>query len=428
MKKALVLAGGGTRGSYQNGAVRALRRIGQDDWNLVTGTSIGALNAALIVQKDYKAMDIMWHNLKQEQIINGAFSVDMDLQDMINDRAQIMSFAKDFLKDKGADISPLIAYIKKLYQPEKFFSSHTDFGCVVCRYRTKEPVYVNKEMMKEHGVDWLISTASAYPAFPVHKFDGREYIDGGYFDNLPIDEALQMGADEVIALDLNSEPQHPCYMDRSHITYIFPRVETGSFLSFDPKVIGQLEALGYYDTMKAFHVFDGVKYTFELTKLPDWFAQFQRELLILEAKIKLAGNLNERFRSSQVVTDRLLAQQHARVLTDKAMFYGFLDNLMDFAEADPTRVYTYKEGRDLILAAFADAAKEDYPSAPSLAPDKLLAYMKSLNMAGVTAKMVHTILYPDQEFLSENMKLTVYPFEYALALFVKYLMLELKQE
>ena len=59
MKKALVLAGGGTRGSYQNGAVRALRRIGQDDWNLVTGTSIGALNAALIVQKDYKA-DYQW--------------------------------------------------------------------------------------------------------------------------------------------------------------------------------------------------------------------------------------------------------------------------------------------------------------------------------------------------------------------------------
>ena len=151
MKKALVLAGGGTRGSYQNGAVRALRRIGQDDWNLVTGTSIGALNAALIVQKDYKAMDTMWHNLKQEQIINGSFSVDMDLQDMINDRAQIMNFAKDFLKDKGADISPLIAYIRKLYQPEKFFESHTDFGCVVCRHRTKEPIYVNKEMMKEDG-------------------------------------------------------------------------------------------------------------------------------------------------------------------------------------------------------------------------------------------------------------------------------------
>ena len=116
-------------------------------------------------------MDTMWHNLKQEQIINGSFSVDMDLQDMINDRAQIMNFAKDFLKDKGADISPLIAYIRKLYQPEKFFESHTDFGCVVCRHRTKEPIYVNKEMMKEDGEDWLISTASAYPAFPVHPAD-----------------------------------------------------------------------------------------------------------------------------------------------------------------------------------------------------------------------------------------------------------------
>ena len=98
MKKALVLAGGGTRGSYENGAVHALRRLGKDDWNLVCGTSIGALNAVLVVQKDYQAMDDMWHHLSQDQIINGGIPIDMDLSEMISERADIQKFVHRFLK------------------------------------------------------------------------------------------------------------------------------------------------------------------------------------------------------------------------------------------------------------------------------------------------------------------------------------------
>ena len=35
-KKALVLAGGGTRGSYQNGALKALKKIHETDFDIVT--------------------------------------------------------------------------------------------------------------------------------------------------------------------------------------------------------------------------------------------------------------------------------------------------------------------------------------------------------------------------------------------------------
>ena len=123
MKKALVLAGGGTRGSYQNGVIHALRRLGKDDWNIVTGTSIGALNATLVVQKDYRAMDRLWHTLTQDRIVNGAISVDMDITDMINERSQLVPFIKEFIKEKGADITPMIHNINQLYSPEKFFAS-----------------------------------------------------------------------------------------------------------------------------------------------------------------------------------------------------------------------------------------------------------------------------------------------------------------
>ena len=49
-KTAIVLAGGGSRGAYQIGVWKALREMGID-YQLVTGTSVGALNGVLMVQQ-----------------------------------------------------------------------------------------------------------------------------------------------------------------------------------------------------------------------------------------------------------------------------------------------------------------------------------------------------------------------------------------
>ena len=53
MKRALVLSGGGAKGSYQYGVWKALRKL-NIKFDIVTGTSIGAVNGAMIVLGDYK--------------------------------------------------------------------------------------------------------------------------------------------------------------------------------------------------------------------------------------------------------------------------------------------------------------------------------------------------------------------------------------
>ena len=50
MKRAVVLSGGGSKGSYEIGVWKALRRL-HIKYDIVTGTSIGALNGALMTQK-----------------------------------------------------------------------------------------------------------------------------------------------------------------------------------------------------------------------------------------------------------------------------------------------------------------------------------------------------------------------------------------
>jgi len=428
MKKALVLAGGGTRGSYQNGAIRALQELGRDDWNLVTGTSIGALNAALAVQGDYAQMNELWHNLTQDKIINGTFTAEFDLNTLINERNALTSFFKNYLKEKGADISPLIEQINHYYSPERFFRSRIDFGCIAVRHVSQEPVYVTKEMMREHGEQWLLASASAFPAFPVCRIGDEEYVDGGYFDNLPIDQALRMGAEEVIAIDLNSVPQHPNYMDHAHIKYLFPKVETGSFLDFSRATLDRLERMGYLDTMKAYGELDGAKYTFRHTHLPRYYDRYSLELLKLETRIKLATSLNERLRSSAVITERLKAEEHRSVLSSKDAFFGLMDHLMDLSGCEVTHIYSYREARDRILASFAPVADRKYEYLPGFNPVKVLEYSRTLDQKGIIEKIIHGMLYPDHVILPENLRLTVYPFEEALAMLVVEMMKELGGE
>ena len=60
--KALVLSGGGAPGAYEAGVICGLARAGER-FELVCGTSIGALNGALYAQDDLAALERVWHTI-----------------------------------------------------------------------------------------------------------------------------------------------------------------------------------------------------------------------------------------------------------------------------------------------------------------------------------------------------------------------------
>lgn len=80
-KKALYLAGGGARGAYQAGVLKALSTIlggGKVPFEVISGTSVGSLNAAILAEnaQDFifgtdKLVDI-WNNIHSEQIFNAS--------------------------------------------------------------------------------------------------------------------------------------------------------------------------------------------------------------------------------------------------------------------------------------------------------------------------------------------------------------------
>jgi len=416
MKTALVLAGGGTKGAYQNGIITALREIGRDDWNIVTGTSVGALNAALVVQKDFDALQRLYDSLSADMFINGFVPNDMSIANIVKERKEFFPSLKSYLKEGGIDVTPFYNTVDEFYDPEKFFASPVDFGCITALAKDHTGVYVTKEMMKENGRDWLIASASAYPAFPVKVINGEEYVDGGYFDNLPIDYALRKGADDVTAIDLSMEPIHPQYIGRDHIHYIFPHEEMYNFLDFDQEKLQHAQVIGHHDAFKAFHIYEGWKYTFKPSELPAFFDSWYLSVMMLEEKIRIAGA--KKNVSSQYITDSLKEQMKRPFLRTKDYYYGMMDALMTMCGFDTEEVYARKEAEDRILAYFADAAQEEFDYAPSLSIKSLTSYLKKLKEEDIVKALIHHNLYPEHEIFSENLILTVYPFEQSLADFV----------
>lgn len=200
-KLGLVLSGGGSKGAYQIGVYRALRKLGKRP-EIVTGTSIGAVNGLLIVQGDlYKAAKL-WKNMSFSTVYDEeSFHVCEN-----PDIAEIYSqYVKSFISEGGMDVTKLMAIFDQLYEPRNFFDSPIDYGLVTYNYSQNKPVMMTKKDLKPETVkDYVVASASCYPAFKPYKIGDEIYIDGGYYDNLPINLAIDLGAEEVVAVDLKA--------------------------------------------------------------------------------------------------------------------------------------------------------------------------------------------------------------------------------
>jgi len=158
-----------------------------------------------------------------------------------------------------------------LIDEEKVRSSDINYGLVTVQVPSMKALELRKEEIPEGKLkDFIMASASIFPIFPLHKIDGEMYLDGCYYDNLPIDLAVKMGAEEVIAIDLHTSPSHPNYVNKPYVTYITPTRSLGTILNFERKILEDNIELGYYDTMKAFRYMAGKEYKFYLEDLTDY--------------------------------------------------------------------------------------------------------------------------------------------------------------
>lgn len=267
--RAIVLAGGGSKGAYEIGVWKALRKL-HISYDIVTGTSVGALNAALMVQKDYLRAMLLWYNLKSDMVYDST----MD----IKENKDFIKYAKKIILAGGIKVQNLETTVKKYVNVKKVYNSKIDLGIVTVKYPKLEPVQLTKkEIPRDKFIDYLVASASCFPAFQKKKIDDFNYIDGGFYDNLPINLAISMGATEVIAVDLEAIGIKKRVKDKNlPIKVISPKSDTGSFLVFDKISSRRAISLGYNDTMKSYDKLDGDVFTFKKGSLKSNYDKYKQ--------------------------------------------------------------------------------------------------------------------------------------------------------
>ena len=262
MTRALVLGGGGSRGAYEIGAWQALREL-DVRFDGVYGTSIGALNAALVAQGDFERAAALWENVTVGQIVAVEDEEDFAIDHMIANKRDVLPFLVENARRLRMDIGPLEKLVREQVDEARVRAGGMRLGAMTFRVPQLQGVPVTLETMKEGALgDWIIASASCFPIFPARTIDGQRYIDGGFCDNLPIDLALADGADEVVAVELHPYLTHPEYARMPWLTTVKPRHNLGGFLDFNPKLLRRSRLMGYYDAMKRYGKFDGWLYTF----------------------------------------------------------------------------------------------------------------------------------------------------------------------
>ncbi len=254
MKRALVLSGGGAKGSYQLGVYKALKKLGIKI-DIITGTSIGSINGALLVTGDYKKAKKLWLTIKSDTIFNYTFENPKEYPKIV----------KELVTNKGLNIEKGEEFISKIIDEEKIRKSKIDYGLVTVNLKTKVPKMLTKEAIpKGKLISYIIASATCFPAIQLKEIDGENYIDGGYYDNLPINLAIDMGADEVIAVDLSAIGiKQKVKNSDVKIDYIKHSDKHMFTLDFNPTTAKKNIKLGYNDTMKYYKKLEGNIYTFK---------------------------------------------------------------------------------------------------------------------------------------------------------------------
>lgn len=242
-RTALVLSGGGSRGAYQVGVWRALREMGIPI-HIAVGTSIGAMNAAAVAQDAYHSAEALWNQLET---------------DMVFDYAHVV-------ENRGVKFTTIKDVLRQNLIEETIRNSKVDFGIVTVKFPSMEPLYLWKEDIPEgEMLDYILASSSCFPAVTPYEIHDEKFLDGAFYDYMPISMALEKGADRIIAVNLQAAGkvrEEDLALARDRTTLVQCHWDLGSFLIFDTENARHIMRLGYLDAMKAFGILDGYRYAF----------------------------------------------------------------------------------------------------------------------------------------------------------------------
>ena len=261
-KWALVLGGGGAKGAYHLGVWQALSEM-SIKVDFISGTSIGAINGAMLCQGSYEDLKKLWSEITIDRVVDlkGSDITGESLFDIKN----IKEVAERAINKSGFEMTPLKQLLIEYVDEEKLRNSECGFALVTCKLTDLEEVPLKKEDIPNgRVVDYLMASASL-PGLKPAEIDGVQFIDGGVKNNIPIDIPMSLGYKNIILVDVGGA-QIIKNKSTSGLNVYEVRASKNliGMMEFKSEAIKKTIKLGYFDCYKAFARLEGKIYNFNI--------------------------------------------------------------------------------------------------------------------------------------------------------------------
>ena len=186
-RKALVLAGGGSKGAFEVGVLQRLMGDQQNDYELLCGTSVGAINASYLAQAPL--------GQPRQAIAKLRAQWDTVTTDKVHKRWFPFGRAEAFFKTSVYDSEPIQKWIRSGLDASAVRSSGRRLRIVAVSFGTGESFVANEQT--PDLPEWVIASS----AFPVMltpaSIGGDLWTDGGLRSVTPLGEAIRAGAEDI---------------------------------------------------------------------------------------------------------------------------------------------------------------------------------------------------------------------------------------
>ena len=253
--RGLALEGGGARGAYHIGVVKALYENGYE-FDGFTGTSIGAINAAVLAQDDFDLALKLWQNISMEQLVDvdeqalfklaNIYEVRIDKQLPLD----IKNAVKKIIGGKGLSTEKMKTLLEMYLSEEKLRKSGKDFGLVTVSLTERRPYELMLEDIPQGKLLAYIMASASFPGFRPEKIDDSKYVDGGFYNNCPINLLVNKGYDEIIAVRTTTLAIIRKFDGADKVKYITPHEDLGNMMWFAPEHSAKNIELGYRDGLR----------------------------------------------------------------------------------------------------------------------------------------------------------------------------------
>ena len=357
---AIALEGGGAKGAYQVGAWRALEDAGIR-YNAVSGTSVGALNGAMMAMRDLPNAEKLWKDIRFSQVMNvddetmdRIMKLDFENFDQVKNALRTI---RDIVKAGGVDVEPLRNLLAEWVDEEKIRQSGVAFFLPTYSLTDREALEVVAGELPEGELAGMLLASAYFPAFKQEQISGKNYTDGGFVDSVPITPLIKRGYKDLIVIRLNSigvERRVKIPKDTT-VTTISPTQDLGSMMNFSSEQSAVNMALGYYDAQKVLYGLVGETYYID------------RTLAEKEAYELLVPLLSSSAASLRQVNEEIIPKlcDKLRIKGDYyELFLTVMERLALTCSLPPFRIRTDKEFYNEIISLRSD----DIPDKP----DKIL--------------------------------------------------------